>query len=141
MPDHHVTDTNRALYSISQVNALTGVSTPTIRKWEATFREYLKVTRTKGGQRRFHPEAVERIEFLKRLIYEEGLSLQGARKRLEQIGESNGGNAGDNPSIEKLADMVTDLLLQKLFHQGIANPEESFNRRVGGSSSEGNDAS
>lgn len=67
------------LYSISQVNALTGVSAPTLRKWEAAFREYLKVVRTRGGQHRFNEHAVRKIETLKRLIYEEGLSLHGAQ--------------------------------------------------------------
>lgn len=113
--------TDRVLYSISQVNALTGVSTPTIRKWETAFRDYLAVVRTSGGQRRFNQEAVEKIETLKRLIYEDGLSLDGARRRLEDF------EAGDAPEIpadnsfEKLSEMVTDLLLRKLFREGI-NP-------------------
>jgi len=107
------------LYSISQVNALTGVSTPTIRKWESSFRDYLNVVRTRGGQRRFHPEAVEKIENLKKLIYEEGLSLEGARKRLEKVdtGEVEMEDIGQN--IEKLSEIVTDMLLRKLFNQGI----------------------
>ena len=113
--------TDRVLYSISQVNALTGVSTPTIRKWETAFRDYLAVVRTSGGQRRFNQDAVEKIETLKRLIYEDGLSLEGARKRLESIETGDAPEIPVDNSFEKLSEMVTDLLLRKLFREGI-NP-------------------
>jgi DNA-binding transcriptional MerR regulator len=105
------------------VNALTGVSAPTLRKWEAVFRDYLSVVRTEGGQRRFHPEAVEKVETLKQLIYEEGLSLEGARRRLERLdeGETEAGTLND-PTIEKLSEMVTDLLVKKLFQKGLGPP-------------------
>ena len=113
--------TDRALYSISQVNALTGVSTPTIRKWETAFRDYLAVVRTSGGQRRFNQEAVEKIETLRRLIYEDGLSLEGARRRLEDLETGDAPEVPADNSFEKLSEMVTDLLLRKLFREGI-NP-------------------
>jgi DNA-binding transcriptional MerR regulator len=119
-------DSGRVLYSISQVNALTGVSTPTIRKWETAFRDYLQVVRTKGGQRRFNQDAVDKIETLKQLIYEEGLSLEGARKRLERLNDNGDEFEGDvDPTIEKLSEMVTDLLLKKLFEQGV-NPNDEM---------------
>ncbi len=110
-------DSSKVLYSISQVNAITGVGTPTIRKWEAAFRDYLEVARTRGGQRRFTQDAVEKIETLKNLIYEEGLSLQGARKRLEQMESPEKKTDDSDSSVEKLAEMVTDILLKKLFKE------------------------
>ncbi len=115
-------DRNDVLYSISQVNAITGVGTPTIRKWEAAFRDYLNVVRTRGGQRRFDQEAVEKIELLKRLIYEEGLSLEGARKRLEALETGASPVEGPDPAIERLAGMVTEMLLKKLFQEGADPP-------------------
>lgn len=111
------------LYSISQVNALTGVATPTLRKWESTFREYLNVARTSGGQRRFDEDAIRKIETLKRLIYEEGLSLQGARKRLEELETRvNIASSSSSANIEKLSQMVTDMLVEKLFRHGMTPP-------------------
>ncbi|MBD3166091.1 MerR family transcriptional regulator [bacterium] len=117
-------DNDRVLYSISQVQAITGVGTPTIRKWEAAFRDYLNVVRTRGGQRRFNQEAVDKIEMLKQLIYEEGLSLEGARKRLEQMDSPEMVMQEGDPTFEKLADMVTDMLLQKLFREGLSPPRD-----------------
>jgi len=130
-------DSGRALYSISQVNALTGVSTPTLRKWEAAFREYLHVVRTSGGQRRFNQEAVEKIELLKQLIYEEGLSLEGARLRLERMVDDDGVEFDSaDPTIEKLSEMVTDLLLQKLFRQGLSPQQAGLGSDTGRSNSQ-----
>ena len=125
-------DSGRALYSISQVNALTGVSTPTLRKWESAFREYLQVVRTSGGQRRFNQEAVEKIELLKQLIYEEGLSLEGARMRLERLEFSElEQEINADPTIEKLSEMVTDLLLDKLFRSGFNPKDVGFDKPSG----------
>lgn len=121
------------LFSISQVNALTGVSAPTLRKWESAFREYLNVVRTRGGQRRFSEDAIRKIETLKRLIYEEGLSLQGARRRIEQMEIDAGGKDNDSEAnIEKLSELVTDLLIQKLFRHGLNAPtvEQRFDAHI-----------
>lgn len=122
MGNRQTSDTPRVLYSISQVNALTGIAAPTIRKWEAAFADYLEVVRTSGGQRRFNAEAVEKIETLKKLIYEEGLSLEGARRRLERLESKTRDAKSSDPTIEKLAGMVTDLLIKKLFSKGLGPP-------------------
>ncbi len=119
---HHASEDSE-LYSISQVNALTGVAAPTLRKWENAFKDYLNVVRTRGGQRRFNEDAIRKIETLKRLIYEEGLSLQGARKRLEELESRVNIESSSSPAdIEKLSEMVTDLLIEKLFRRGVVPP-------------------
>ncbi|MBZ0264173.1 MerR family transcriptional regulator [bacterium] len=124
MTDQQNQDSSKVLYSISQVNAITGVATPTIRKWELAFRDYLQVARTKGGQRRFNHDAVEKIETLKQLIYEEGLSLEGARKRLERIDNPEGSDEMVDPQVEKLAEMVTNMLLKRLLKDKGKNTSE-----------------
>ena len=125
MPSNN-NETERVLYSISQVNAITGVGTPTIRKWENAFRDYLSVVRTPGGQRRFNQDAVDKIDLLKHLIYEEGLSLEGARKRLEQMDSGKADDEIQDPAVEQLAELVTDLLLRKLFKDGSDPPGENL---------------
>ncbi len=121
--NHHGSEDSE-LYSISQVNALTGVAAPTLRKWENVFRDYLKVVRTSGGQRRFDETAIQKIETLKRLIYEEGLSLQGARNRMEEQLESqtNRTLSSTPANVEKLSEMVTEMLIEKLFRHGVTPP-------------------
>ena len=71
------------LYSISQVNALTGVPKPTLRFWEKEFREYLEPLRTTGNQRRYDDQTVDTIRRINHLVKVEGYTLDGAKKKLE----------------------------------------------------------
>ena len=75
-------------YSISQVNALTGIPKSTIRFWEKHFQDYLQPLRTTGNQRRYDVNAVEYLKKIQNLVKIEGLTLDGARKRLELEGLS-----------------------------------------------------
>ena len=73
------------LYSISQVNALTGVPKPTLRFWEKEFKDYLETHRTPGNQRRYDEEAIENIKRINHLVKVEGFTIEGAKKKLEAM--------------------------------------------------------
>ena len=76
------------LYSISQVNALTGVPKPTLRFWEKEFKEYIEPLRTPGNQRRYDEGTIENIQTINHLVKVEGYTLEGARKKLEALQNS-----------------------------------------------------
>lgn len=82
----------KKIYSISQVNALTGVPKPTLRFWEKEFSEYLDPDRTQGNQRRYDEESVERIRKINHLVKVEGYTIEGARRKLDAERNNNGGN-------------------------------------------------
>ena len=71
------------MYSIAQVNDITGVAKPTIRFWEKEFNDFLRPLRTEGNQRRYSKTDIEVIERINHLVREEGFTLEGARKRME----------------------------------------------------------
>ena len=73
------------LYSISQVNALTGVPKPTLRFWEKEFEDFLEPLRTAGNQRRYDEEAIENIKRINHLVKVEGFTIEGAKKKLESL--------------------------------------------------------
>ena len=75
------------LYSISQVNALTGVPKPTLRFWEKEFKDYLEPQRTAGNQRRYDEQTVDTIRRINHLVIVEGYTLEGAKKKLEAMGK------------------------------------------------------
>jgi len=109
------------LYSIAQVNAITGVAKPTIRFWEKQFNEFLNPLRTEGNQRRYSRINIETIERINYLVREEGYTLEGARKKLELEKESL--ESVEKPShdqLEKLADTMSDYLLKKLLEKSTA---------------------
>ncbi|RJX34388.1 MAG: MerR family transcriptional regulator [Desulfarculus sp.] len=70
------------LMTIKQVVAATGISAATIRFYDQQFEEYLGVSRGAGRRRLFSPQAVARLQELRRMLKEQGLSLRQARQAL-----------------------------------------------------------
>ncbi len=63
------------IYRIQTVSVLTGVPARRIRRWE-TDHELLRPARTKGGHRLYSIRDVKRLRDIRRLLTEEGMSLQ-----------------------------------------------------------------
>ena len=57
-----------------------GVEQFVIRFWEKEFGICAK--RTKGGQRFYHKQDIEKFKQIKKLLYEEGFTIAGAKKCL-----------------------------------------------------------
>jgi len=68
--------------SIDNVHNLTGIPKSTLRFWEKVFSGYLKPARTKGRQRRYTREDLEKILNIKKLLEMEGYTIAGARRKL-----------------------------------------------------------
>jgi len=103
-----------ALYSIAQVNAITGVAKPTIRFWEKEFAAFLHPRRTDGNQRRYARSDIDVIERINNLVRSEGYTLEGARRKLEMETTPETAAHPDEESMVKLADTMSDYLLKKL---------------------------
>ena len=73
------------LYSISQVNALTGIPKPTLRFWEKEFKDFIEPLRTPGNQRRYDERSVNTIRRINHLVKVEGFTIEGAKKKLEAM--------------------------------------------------------
>jgi DNA-binding transcriptional MerR regulator len=106
------------LYSIAQVNAITGVAKPTIRFWEKEFSDFLKPLRTQGNQRRYGKSDIEMIKRINHLVRVEGYTLEGARRKLEaeSIHDQNP-DAPEDDQLAKLVDTMSDYLLKKLLEE------------------------
>ncbi len=53
-----------------------------LRYWETEF-PFLKSSKASGAQRSFSPEEVELLGRIRTLLYDEGYTIAGARKRIE----------------------------------------------------------
>jgi DNA-binding transcriptional MerR regulator len=82
---------NRSLFRQPEVCEIAKVQPYVLRSWEAEFPD-LGVAKTEGGPRVYRRADVERVLRLKHLLYVEGLTLAGARRKLseEQADTSNG---------------------------------------------------
>lgn len=77
---------NRPAFRAQEVCEIASVQPYVLRGWEAEFPD-LGVAKAAGGQRVYRRADVERVLKLKELIQVEGLTLAGARRRLEEEGE------------------------------------------------------
>jgi len=81
--------TEKDFYRIGEVSRLTATKTFVLRYWETEF-PMLQPVKAPSGQRLYRREDIEMVFEIKRLLYEEELTIRGARKLLAR---GNGGKA------------------------------------------------
>ena len=69
-------------YKIGEVAALVEVEPYVLRYWETEFPS-LQPPKSEHGQRVYRRQDVETVLAIKRLLYEQGFTIAGARKQLE----------------------------------------------------------
>jgi DNA-binding transcriptional MerR regulator len=77
----------KAYYSIGEVCDLTGLKPHVLRYWETQF-DVLSPTKNRAGNRVFRPKEIELVLLVKHLLYEEKYTIQGARRRLQEMRSS-----------------------------------------------------
>ena len=82
MPDA-VQIPNRSLFRQPEVCEIAQVQSYVLRSWEAEFSD-LGVAKTAGGPRVYRRADVERVLRIKHLLFVEGLTIAGARRRLQE---------------------------------------------------------
>jgi len=68
-------------YRIGEVEQITAVPAYVLRYWESEFK-LLRPKKNPAGQRLYRPRDVELVQRIKALLYDERLTLEGAKKRL-----------------------------------------------------------
>lgn len=82
MPELDRTDIpNRSLFRQPEVCEIAHIQPYVLRSWEAEFPD-LGTAKTTGGPRVYRRADVERVLRLKQLVYVDGLTLAGARRKL-----------------------------------------------------------
>lgn len=89
---------NRTLFKAAEVCELVKLQPYVLRSWEAEFPD-LGVAKAAGGPRVYRRADVEQVLRIKHLLLVEGLTLAGARRRLE---EETAPVAADAPVIDEL---------------------------------------
>ena len=68
-------------YKIREVCEIVGVEAHVLRFWEIEF-PMLSPPKSKSGQRTYRPKDIELLLRIRKLLYEDGFTIAGARKRL-----------------------------------------------------------
>lgn len=70
-------------YKIGQIAGLLGLKPFVLRYWETEF-PMLRPVRTPKGQRVYTQEHLKLLKDIQRLMHEEGMTLEGARRKLAE---------------------------------------------------------
>jgi DNA-binding transcriptional MerR regulator len=76
---------DKLFFRIGEVASLTGVPPYVLRYWESEFK-LLRPRKNHAGQRVYRKHDVQLVLRIKTLLYEDRLTLEGAKKRLQQEG-------------------------------------------------------
>jgi DNA-binding transcriptional MerR regulator len=90
---------NRSLFRQPEVCEIAQVQPYVLRSWEAEFPD-LGVSKTEGGPRVYRKADVERVLRIKQMLFVEGLTLAGVRRRMQE-------EQGPAPSAPPLDDLLT----------------------------------
>lgn len=99
----------KMFYKIGEIAQILGVKPHVLRYWESQF-GILNPRKTRSGQRLYRRQDVELLTNIKTLLYEEGFTILGARKRLEeQAGLKQKKTAAkDKVTVEELRTLLVD---------------------------------
>ena len=70
-------------YSIREVSDYTGVKAHVLRYWEQEF-PTLKPRKNRAGNRSYRPRDIQQIMMIKKLLYDDGFKIDGARRLLKE---------------------------------------------------------
>jgi DNA-binding transcriptional MerR regulator len=88
----HVTATKTAtderIYTIGEVSRLADLKAFVLRYWETEF-PTLQPTKDEAGRRVYRQQDVDMVFRIKRLLYDEGFTIAGARRHLREKGAAD----------------------------------------------------
>jgi len=80
----HTLIPNKLYFPIREVAELTGVEAYVLRFWEKEF-PMLSPVKESSGHRRYRRKDIETVLEIKRLLYDQGFTIPGARARLQKV--------------------------------------------------------
>ncbi len=86
---HQEIAADKNLYRIGEVSRLTDTKPFVLRYWETEF-PMLQPVKSPKGHRLYRRKDVDTVLLIKRLLYDEGFTIAGARRHLRDIGEGPG---------------------------------------------------
>ncbi|MGA2097623.1 MAG: MerR family transcriptional regulator [Candidatus Acidiferrum sp.] len=100
------TTSEQGFFRIGEVSRLTGLKPFVLRYWETEF-PMLEPVKSSSGHRLYRQEDVDMVLRIKRLLYDEGFTIAGARRHLREangaggsaVSGENDGGAGNGAGV------------------------------------------
>ena len=103
---------NRSLFRQPEVCEIASIQPYVLRSWEAEFPD-LGVTKAEGGARVYRKADVERVLRIKQLVYGDGLTLAGVRRRLI---EERPLDSSADPALANIAELFGKDARERILH-------------------------
>ena len=107
------TATEQRLYRIGEVSRLTELKPFVLRYWETEFPMLVPV-KSPSGHRVYRQEDVDLVFKIKRLLYDEGFTIAGARRQLRENGAVGSEAIFSAPHNENAAELLSRKMLLDL---------------------------
>lgn len=107
----------KVYYSIGEVGELTGLKAHVLRYWESQFAA-VSPGKNRGGSRVYRVEDIRTIFLVKRLLYEERFTIEGAKQRLDEMRRAG--------AIKREAGLRAEPALLALIKDGLAAAREAL---------------
>ena len=98
----------RLYYSIAEVSRITGLKPYVLRFWETEFGD-LKPAKNKAGNRIYRKNDIRLIFQIKKLLYQEKYTIEGAKQRLRKMRHKPGANEQLSLLELKKEDLIFDI--------------------------------
>jgi DNA-binding transcriptional MerR regulator len=107
---------NKLYFPIREVAELTGVEAYVLRFWEKEF-PMLSPVKESSGHRRYRRKDIEMVLEIKRLLYDQGFTIPGARTRLQKansgalplFASADGGKSSKQPGSPSAATQLRQI--------------------------------
>jgi DNA-binding transcriptional MerR regulator len=107
------TATEQKLYRIGEVSRLTELKPFVLRYWESEF-PMLEPVKSPSGHRMYRQEDVDLVFKIKRLLYDEGFTIAGARRHLRENGAAASETISSAPHNENSGELLSRKMLLDL---------------------------
>ncbi len=112
----------RLYYSITEVSRITDLKPYVLRYWETEFAD-LRPAKNRAGNRIYKKSDIRLVFLIKRLLYQEKYTIEGARQRMAQMHKVN-----DRQLNLSLNEFIWDNLLEEI-RQGLRDLLEVLNNK------------
>jgi DNA-binding transcriptional MerR regulator len=115
---------DKDLFRIGEVSRMTGTKQFVLRYWESEF-PMLQPVKSPKGHRLYRREDIDTVFVIKRLLYDEGFTIAGARRHLrDQPAESSGVN-GEAPATNVGSTFTSNVRHNEDYEQSASSEESS----------------
>lgn len=104
-------------YSIGEVSEMTGLKQYVLRYWETEF-DFLQPLKNRSGNRTYTKEDIEKVLIVKKLLYDEKFTIEGAKLKLKEITGKSKDYTGD------VRMLITEIKKDLHFALNLLKPEK-----------------